>query len=224
MNQPEIQTALNDQHTKILQRIQNEVPTQKWLLQAKSYGSVVLCLLLIVLSSVLFTWFVNNLLVNRVLLRPSLLDVSGVEWVWSPELLGLGLVLYFAGISLQKSLNSISFKLAGLGAVAAFAVFINIALFTPTTLAFQSTIQPDFNKLGYRVFSRDNHVKVLMEHGTYYGVVVSQINDSIEINHGGIIKSFKIKSSTPNLTGKPVQIEFENQDNLPFIKSISDLT
>jgi hypothetical protein len=228
MTNQEIYTkSLNTQHAKIMNRLAGKHPTSKLVLVSQKYTKLTLSIIFIGMGSAVSVWFVNNLMNNRVLLQPSLVDISGVEWVWSPELLGLAILLYFIGVSLQKSLSENTFRLAGLGAMAVFAVFINIAFLTPTTLAFQTNIQPDFNKLGYRVLSRDNHIKILLEKDTYYGVVTGydEQNNLVQVDHGGVIKSFVSKpSKVNNLINKTVKIQFEKQGEIFILRSIVLLT
>jgi hypothetical protein len=203
--------SLVEQRIQIMNRIKNENPTNKWLVLGTKYGKNTLSVFFVGTSGCLTIWFINNLINNRSLLGPSLFDISGVEWVWSPELLGMAVLFYFMGVSLQKPLAGNTLRLAGFGAITSFAIFVNLTLFTPTTLAFQSNIQTDYNKLGYRVFSRDNHVKMLMDTNTYYGIVATQTPESIIINHGGINKKFTVSKSIPDITKKIIQITFDKE-------------
>lgn len=208
------QNFLDSQHKRVMSRIGTEQPAKKWILLTKKYTFSILSIILLLLSTVVFTWFINSLIKNEVFLRPSLIDISGIEWIWSPELLGLAVLFYFLGISLQRSFDDSLFRFAGLGVIAIFAVFINIVLSTPATLAFQTSIQPQFNSLGYRQFSRDNHIKILLDKDTYYGIAVDQTSKSVSINHGGIIKTFVIKQNIPNMAKKSVQITFDKDLNV----------
>lgn len=217
------QNFLDSQHKRVINRIGTEQPTKKWILLAKKYISNILSITFLLLSIIIFIWFINNLIGNGAFLRPSLADVSGIEWVWSPELLGLAVLFYFVSISLQKSLNDSLFKFIGLGTMVAFAMFINIAFYTPTTLAFQSNIQPSFNSLSYRQFSRDYHIKILMEKDIYYGVVIAQNGNSLEIDHGGVVKTFILNFKVADLLNKPIKVEFEKQNNISTILKLEVL-
>lgn len=208
------QNFLDSQHKRVLNRIGTEYPTKKWILLTRKYVSNILSIAFLLLSTVVFVWFINNLIRNEPFLRPSLVDISGVEWIWSPELLGLAVLLYFIGISLQKSLNTSFLKLSGLGIVMVFAIFINIALSSPATFAFQTNIQPQFNSLAYRQFSRDNHIKILLDKDIYYGIIVEQTSKSVSINHGGIIKTFVVRQHIPNIDKNSVQITFDKNLNV----------
>jgi hypothetical protein len=215
---------LQNQHLRVMDRVKNTTPVKKWVIVSGSIGLQLVSLISLVLSGGFVSWFINNLINNKALLQPSLIDLSGVEWVWSPELFGFALFFYFVGVSIQKPFSEQSLKFVGFGAVSGLAIFLNLVLLTPTTQAFQSNLQPQFNQLGYRVFSRDAHVQALMDHGTYYGIVTSQNESIIKIDHGGVIKSFNTKTNLSNQIAKPVQIEFSNQNGILFVDSIHDLT
>jgi hypothetical protein len=225
MNKPEIYTkSLNKQHDDIMNRIADEYPTNKIVLLSIVYLRRFLLIFCISVSLIISVWFLNNLINYKLLLKPSLTDISGIEWIWSPELFGFAVLSYLIGYSLQRSFTGSIFRFVGFSAVLALAVFVNIIFYTPTTLAFQSYIQPDFNKLGYRIFSRDNHINALLEKDVFYGIVISQNGNNVEINHGGVTKSFVLKSCDENLLNKPIEIQFEKLNNTPTIRSFKVLT
>jgi hypothetical protein len=225
MNTPKsIEKSLQNQHLRVMDRVKNTTPVKKWVIVWGHIGLQLVSLISLVLSGGFISWFINNLINNKALLQPSLIDISGVEWVWSPELFGLAIFFYFVGVSIQKPFSEQSLKFAGFGAVSVFAILLNLVLLTPTTQAFQSNLQPQFNQLGYRVFSRDMHVKALMDHGTYYGIVAYQNNGIIKIDHGGIVKSFNTRVNFSNQIAKPIQIEFSTQNGILVVDSMHDLT
>jgi hypothetical protein len=208
-NYPDTISAI---HKRVMSRVEFEKPTPAWKLIFGNYLINTLCIICLVLSAGLITWFINNLIQNRVLLRPSLIDISGIEWVWSPELLLLALGTYTVAVLLQKHISFSVFKYAGIGVLIGFGILTNTVFSAPTTQAFQSNIQPQYNSLGYPQFSRDYHVKVLLDNNKYYGLVINQNTETntMEINHGGIIKSFKTPVDMPKLVGQPVEVKFQN--------------
>jgi hypothetical protein len=203
---------LEQSHEHVMSRVKVQKPTPRWQLIIVNILNKAIIAGCLLLSLGLSTWFVHNLMTNKPLLTPALIDISGVLWVWSPELFLFGIVFYTISMTrIDFSLFRYT-KLLGFGAVAGLAILINIVLATPTTQAFGNNVNIKYNSLEYRILSRDNHVKALLEHDTYYGLVTKQDANLIEINHGGVVKSFIMPANTPILAGKLVEVDFKTEN------------
>jgi hypothetical protein len=195
-------------HNAVMQKVQLQKPTSKWGIYATNIIAKLIFIISFLASLSLAIWFTNNLINNRPLLIPSLFDISGIEWVWSPELLGLAVLFYYFALSTKAlpSLNSL--KLAGLATVFALAIFVNLAFQTPTTQALQTNIKTPYNNLPLRQLSRDNHINTLLNNHKFYGLVISQTNKEIQINHGGVVRSFAVSKGIPNLNNQIIEVTF----------------
>lgn len=209
---------------EIIHKIKNNLPKKQiprsvyYLLDLSYIVSLLISFLLAFIS---FKWLIDQAKVFFVFWPFITSSLSGWVWVIVPEFFIFGIILlsiiYFIYKRTDwKGVGWVDFIVTTM-LVCIVSVSSALPINAASDIAMVKNVHDTFVSLPYRIWLRDKHIDDLENKKEYYGVVYAVQNDTVKINHGGVIFDFKDENANSLKVDQRIWVKFKAEQNTRLV-------
>ncbi len=205
---------------KIIERIKKELkiqPKPKYIFTLNNIILTFVVVLIFIVTFFSFRWLIDQAMVFNVFWPYLNNSISGWVWVLLPEFALFGIFFSFLFYFIYRQTDWIGVTWADAITASVLILIVSTSFLIPANAEnaipiIKSTHTAVLNQ-PYRIWLRDMHITDLEEKNQFYGNIVGISNNSLSIDHGGVVLAFKTSDTKDMVLNKRIWVKFKLEDN-----------
>jgi hypothetical protein len=214
---------------KIIEQIKKQLKTRpkpKYLFILNEITLSIFLVVSLIVTFFSFRWLIDQAIVFNVFWPYLNNSISGWVWVFLPEFAVFGIIFTLLIYFLYRKTDWIGVAWADAITTSVLILIITTSFFIPAnaedSIPVIKSTHTAFLNQPYRIWLRDKHIIDLEENNEFYGSIVGITNNSVSIDHGGVILVFKTSNTAEMVLDKRIWVKFiqEGDDRIVTDKKI----